>query len=87
MAITKSAKKALRSSLRKRLYNTRRSRSMKDAITQVKDLIKAGNKAEAQKLMPLAQKAIDKALKGKTIVKNAAARKKARLAAAIKKLA
>lgn len=86
MAITKSAKKAHRSSLKKQVFNTRRARGMRDAVKEVKDLVSAGKKAEASKLLPTAYKAIDKAAKGNTIAKNTASRKKARLAASIKRL-
>jgi small subunit ribosomal protein S20 len=87
MAITKSAKKALRASAKKAVFNTRRNRVMKDAVKEVRDLVAAGKKAEAAKLLPKAYSVIDKAAKGNTIDKNTASRKKARLSAAIKKLA
>ena len=78
MPITKSAKKAVRGSLRKKLVNDRRVRAMKDIIKKVEKLAKT-NKAEAAKLLSSAFQAIDKAVKGNVIKKNTAARKKSRL--------
>lgn len=84
MAITSSAKKALRSSAKKRVYNVRRSRSMKTVVAEVKGLAKEGKKEEARTALSKAYKAIDKAAKGNTIKKNTASRMKARLAKGIK---
>lgn len=86
MPITKGAKKAHRSSLRKRVYNLRRKSAMNDVVKNIRKLIASGNTDEAQKLMPQAQKAIDKAAKRGVIKANTAARKKSRLVAAIKKV-
>lgn len=85
MAITKGAKKAHRSSLRKHVFNLRRKSEMSDAVKKVQKLIAAGNKAEAEKLIPAAYKAIDKANKRGVIKENTAARKKSRLVALLKK--
>ncbi|MCU0660149.1 MAG: 30S ribosomal protein S20 [Candidatus Pacebacteria bacterium] len=75
MPITKSAKKALRSSLKKKMVNDRVKRAMKDSIKKVAKLVKE-KKAEAKEFVPAAYKAIDKALKKGVIKKNNAARKK-----------
>ena len=85
MAITKGAKKAHRSSLRKRVFNTRRKSVMNDAVKGVRKLVVAGSKEEAEKLLSKAYQAIDKASKRGVIKKNTAARKKSRLAASLKK--
>lgn len=85
MAITKNAKKAHRASIRKKVFNTRRSRNVRDSVKEVEKLIKAGNASEAQAKLPSAYKALDKAAKMNTIKKNTASRKKSRLSAAIKK--
>ena len=85
MAITKGARKAHRSSLRKRVFNVRRKTAMHDVVKQVRKATGAGNAADAEKLMPAAYKAIDKAAKRGIIKPNTAARKKSRLAAAIKR--
>lgn len=86
MAITKGAKKAHRSSLRKRVFNTRRKGAMNDAVKEVRKLIVSGAKDDAAKLMPAAYQAIDKAKKRGVIKANTAARKKSRLMAALKKV-
>lgn len=78
MPITKSAKKAVRGSLRKKALNDRRKRAMKEAIKKIEKLAK-GDKAEALKMLSSAFQAIDKAAKRGVIKKNNAARKKSRL--------
>lgn len=87
MPITKSAKRAIRSSERKMVYNDRRKKAMKDAVKEVKTLISAQDKKAAQEMLSKAYKAIDKALKTKLIKKNTAARKKSRLTKFINKAA
>src|SRR3989344_979809 len=79
MPITASAKKALRSSKRKRVFNLNRKETMKGVIKEYKKLIDQKKTAEAQKLVPKLQKAIDKAMKKGVIKKNTASRKKSRL--------
>jgi small subunit ribosomal protein S20 len=86
MAITKSAKKAHRVSRRKRVFNLRRKKDLNEATKAMKKAIALGAAAEAWKLMPSAQKAIDKAQKRGLLKPNAAARAKSRLAAAARKL-
>jgi small subunit ribosomal protein S20 len=85
MAITKNAKKAVRTSERKRVYNLRRTTAMREVVKSVKKTAGKGDVAEAKALLPKAYQAIDKAAKRGVIKANTAARKKARLAAAIKK--
>lgn len=87
MPIIKSAKKALRSSARKKVFNDRRKKALKEAVKQVNKAVSSKAKAEAEKLLPLAYQAIDKAAKRGVIKKNTAARKKSRLARLIKKTA
>jgi small subunit ribosomal protein S20 len=79
MPITSSAKKALRSSKKKRVFNLRRKDEMQNVIKEYKKLILAKKTDEAQKLIPKLQKAIDKAEKRGIIKKNTASRKKSRL--------
>ena len=82
MAITKSAKKAHRRSLRRRVFNVRRKEALHDSVKEVRKAL--GTKStDASKLLPAAFKAIDKAAKSGVISKNAAARKKSRLAKAL----
>ena len=84
MPITKSAKKALRVSKRKQIFNLKRKDSVRSAIKNVK---KAAGKSkdEALKALSLAYKHLDKAAKKGVLKKNAASRKKSRLAALVKK--
>ena len=84
MAITKSAKKAIRSSAKKRVFNQRRLKTMREEIKEVKDLIIQKSAQEALKLLSSAYQAIDKAAKRGVIKPNAAARKKSRLAKMVK---
>jgi len=86
MAITKGAKKAHRSSLRKHEFNVRRKDKVSKAIKSLKKLVVLGNKKEAQAQMREVQSALDKAVKGKTLKKNTASRKKSRLSKLVKKL-
>lgn len=87
MPITRSAKKALRSSLKKRQFNRVRKDAVSNAIKSVKKSVVSNNKKEAMTALSQAQKALDKAVKGKTLNKNAASRKKSRLSKMIKKIA
>lgn len=84
MAITKSAKKAHRASLKKHVFNVRRKRALTDTTKVVRKAI-ATDVKEAEKSLSAAYKAIDKAAKTGVIKKNAASRKKSRLALAIKR--
>jgi small subunit ribosomal protein S20 len=85
MPITSSAKKALRSAARKRVFNTRRKIALKDAVKAARKT--SGSKEEVAKTLALAYKAIDKAAKRGVIKPNTAARKKSRLARALNKTA
>ncbi len=84
MPITKSAKKALRQSGRKKVINDNRNRAMKD---DMKRLLKAAmtDKKEAEKMLPKVYASIDKAAKRGVIKKNTAARRKSRVARALTK--
>jgi len=81
MAIIKSAKKAIRSSARKRTFNLRRKKTLTDAVKSFKKLVEAEKLKEAEKLLPAAYQALDKAAKRGIIKTNTASRKKSRLAA------
>lgn len=86
MPITRSAKKAHRQSLKKRVFNMRRKDSATGAVKSLKKLVASGDKKGAQALMPKVQKALDKAAKNHTLDKNTVARKKSRLSKMVKKL-
>ncbi len=79
MAITKSAKKALRKSIKRRIVNVKKSKEMKNLLKEVKGLVSQKKIAEAKKLLPSVYKNLDKAAKTGLIKKNAAARKKSRI--------
>jgi small subunit ribosomal protein S20 len=79
MPITTSAKKALRGSKRKHVFNLRRKNEMQSVIKEYKKLVAAKKTDEATKLIPKLQKVIDKAKKRGLIKKNTASRKKSRL--------
>ena len=85
MAITSSAKKAIRNSARKRLFNLARRDAYKDAIKNVRKFVAEKKIDEAKKALSGAYKAIDKAAKTNYLKKNAASRKKSRLAHLIAK--
>ena len=86
MPITKGAKKAHRASLKKKVFNDRRKRVMKDAVKKIKNLVTQKDKDSASSSLSLAYKAIDKAAKRGIIKKNTAARKKSRLSKMIAKI-
>lgn len=83
MPITQSAKKAVRGSLRKKAFNDRRTRVMKEVIKKIEKTSKS-DKPAAAKMLSSAYAAIDKAAKKGVIKKNNASRKKARLSRLIK---
>ena len=83
MAITSSAKKAIRVSSKKRVFNLRRKEALHGAEKSLLKAAAAKDLSGAEKLLPSAYKAIDKAMKRGVIKKNTAARKKSRLARAI----
>jgi small subunit ribosomal protein S20 len=85
MAITSSAKKAIRSSARKHVFNLRRKDALHDATKSLLKTLSTKDVAGAEKLLHAAYKAIDKAKKNGVIKSNTADRKKSRLAAAIKR--
>lgn len=74
MAITTSAKKALRQSLRKKAFNDARKKSLRDALKGARTAAKGD-----QKSLATAYSAIDKALKRGLIKKNTANRRKAKV--------
>ena len=72
MPILKNAKKALRSSVRKAVVNSRVKSQMKTALDSVK-------KSKTAETLAGAYSAIDKAVKGKLLHKNTAARLKSQV--------
>ena len=84
MPITKSAKKALRQSIRRRVRNLKKKEAYKKAAKETRDLALAGKISEANSTLSAAYKALDKAAQTNVISKNTASRKKSRLAKLIR---
>ena len=80
----KSALKAARTAERRRVFNVRRTRAMKDAVKEAMQLIAGKKGSDAAKLMPKVFQAVDKAVKTGVIKKNTAARIKSRVARSLK---
>jgi len=85
MAITKSAKKAYRQSLRRKVRNTERKDNLKKLLKEIRSLISAKKTDEAKKLLPNVYKLLDKGVKSGLLKKGTASRKKSRIAKAISK--
>jgi small subunit ribosomal protein S20 len=86
MPITSSAKKALRVSLRKRVFNVKLKKAASEAVKEVRKLAVLKDKEKATLALQKAYKALDKAVSKKYIKKNTASRKKSRLAKLIQKI-
>lgn len=78
MAITTSAKKAYRQSLRKKVFNDKRKKALREGVKVMR--VSKGDAAAAS----AAFQAIDKALKRGLIHKNTAARRKAAVSKLLK---
>ena len=87
MAITSSAKKALRASKTKRVFNLRHKADIDKNLKSFRKLVAAKDKKGAEKLVPVVYKALDKAAKTGYIKDNTASRLKSRVMAAVAKLA
>lgn len=85
MPITKSAKKALRQSLKRKARNLIYKKKIKSLLKKVKKLVLAKKIEEAKALLPQLYKILDKAAKVGVIKKNTAARKKSRITKLLKK--
>jgi len=79
MAITKSAKKAIRQSLRRKAHNLVYKNKIKKLVKQVRALVLQKKNEETKKILPDIYKALDKAAKVGVIKKNNADRRKSRL--------
>jgi small subunit ribosomal protein S20 len=85
MAITKSAKKALRQSLKRRKLNIKKRDSLKDLLKEVNSLISQKKIEDAKKILPQVYKALDKSAKTGIVKRGRADRKKSRISKAINK--
>jgi small subunit ribosomal protein S20 len=86
MPITRSAKKALKGSEKKRVFNLRRKRTMKDSVKEIVKFVSAKEGKNAEVNLSKAFQAIDKAAKRGIIKKNTASRKKSRLSKMVAKV-
>ena len=85
MAITKSAKKAIRQSAKRNEQNVVYKDKIKKLVKEARALVLAKKIDEAKKLLPEIYKAFDKAAKVGIIKKNNASRHKSRLTKLIDK--
>lgn len=84
MPVTKSAKKALRQTVRRRKKNLSEGSKLKAAIKQYKKLTASGKLQEADKYLPTVYRLLDKGAKTNLIKKNKASRLKSRLSRQLK---
>ncbi|MDI6592095.1 MAG: 30S ribosomal protein S20 [Patescibacteria group bacterium] len=85
MPIKKSAKKALRQSLKRRARNIEKKKKIKSLLRKIKKLVGEKKIEEAKNLLPQFYKLLDKAAKTGLMKKNTAARKKSRITKLISK--
>lgn len=86
MPITSSAKKALRASKKKRVFNVRRKSSINAILKEFRAAVAAKNASAAEKSISTLYQTVDKAAKTGYLKPNAAARMKSRAMAAIKRI-
>ncbi len=79
MPITKSAKKALRQSKKRRIKNVQKKKNLKGVMKKMQKLVAEKKIKEAKALLPQIYKLLDKATKTKLIKKNTGSRKKSRI--------
>jgi small subunit ribosomal protein S20 len=79
MPITKSAKKALRQNIRRKIRNLRAKRKIKDLKKKISVLFSQGKHDQAKNLLPQYYKLLDKAAKTNLIKQNKADREKSRI--------
>ena len=85
MAITKSAKKAIRQNKTRRAHNLTYINKIKKLVKETKSLVAEKKNKEAKELLPKVFGAYDKAAKVGIIKKNNASRHKSRMAKMVEK--
>jgi len=80
MAITKSAKKAIRQNKKRRVRNLAYLDKMRALIKELRSFVEQKNLEAAKKILPKVYGILDKAAKVGVIKKNTASRKKSRMA-------
>lgn len=83
MANTKSAKKDLRRSEKKRIQNQSARTALKTYVKKTRVAVAGGDATNMIEALRLAEKALDKAVQNGVIHKNQAARRKSRIAKAV----
>ncbi|MEM7201223.1 MAG: 30S ribosomal protein S20 [Planctomycetota bacterium] len=83
MAHSKQAKKRIRQNERARIRNKAMSSRMRTEFKKLLDVVGSGDRAAAQKQLPITLSGIDKAAKRHIIHRNAAARKKSQAERAV----
>ncbi len=78
MPITKSAKKTLKQSIKRKKRNLEKKKKIKGVFKEIKKSVEKKDKESALKLLPNFYKAVDKAAKTGLIKKRTASRKKSR---------
>ena len=80
MAHSRSAKKRIRQNIKRRGRNRWRKGQVKQAVREFEESLRAGDAGKAADQLKVCYKRLDQVAAKNTIHKNAAARKKARLA-------
>ena len=86
MANSAQARKRARQAVKQRAHNISQRSTLRTAIKNVRKAVAAGDKTVAQAIFKASQSTIDSIADKKIMHKNAAARHKSRLSAAIKGL-
>ncbi|MAQ77207.1 30S ribosomal protein S20 [Candidatus Campbellbacteria bacterium] len=87
MPIIQAQKKSVRQSERRRVFNDRRRRTMRENIKELKDIIATKDHKTAMEYLPNVYKAIDKAVKQGVIKANTGSRKKSQVNRLVKEIA
>ena len=85
MPITKSAKKALKQSKKRKIRNIKKKKNIRETLKQIKKLVAEKKIKEAEMLLPKIYKLLDKASKTKLIKKKTSSRSKSRITRMINK--
>ncbi len=80
MAHSLSAKKRIRQNVKRRALNKTRATALKGKLRKVQDAFQKGNLAEVEAACTTAVKSLDRAANHGTLHRNAAARRKSRMA-------
>jgi len=85
MAITKSAKKAIRQNKKRKAVNLVYIKNLRKLVKEARSFVAKKNIDEAKKMLPKVYQALDKAAKVGVIKKNTASRTKSRITKLIDK--